>query len=198
MAGTKVLGASVGKGTSLLALFAVCAVGGYGAWRYTHPSPVAAPSTAPAIVQQPEVAPPALGPAPIPVESLPLDTERSPAALSKPREPSRARAVESPTAGHEEPAPAAEAPKALSELELVDLARRSIATDPRKTLALAQEHHKRFAGGPLSEEADFLEIEAMKRLGRFEEAKTLDERFRKRYPTSIHGQTVLVKPAPSP
>ena len=86
----------------------------------------------------------------------------------------------------------------MSESELVDLARRSVTTDPRKALALAQEHHRRFAGAPLSEEADFIEIEALKRLGRFEEARALDERFRKRYPTSIHGQTVQVRPAPSP
>jgi hypothetical protein len=73
-----------------------------------------------------------------------------------------------------------------------------VAADPRKALALAQDHHRRFAGGPLAEEADFIEIEATKRLGRFEDARALDERFRKRYPTSMHGQTVQVRPTPTP
>jgi hypothetical protein len=193
-AGAKVLGA--GKAATALALVVVSGVGGYAAWRWLEPSGSDSQNIAPATIVQP--APAAQTPEPIPIESLPLADPpfTGPSPSPKPREAARPRAVEPPAA---QPAPAAEPPKAqLSESELVDLARRSVASDPRKALALAQEHHRRFAGAPLSEEADFIEIEAMKRLGRFEEARSLDERFRKRYPTSMHGQTVTVKPAPSP
>jgi hypothetical protein len=196
-ASAKLFGA--GKVAALAA--AVAVVGGYGAWRWLRPSPSNVQNIAPAEIieptPEPAAPPPALPAAP--VERLAVDPEPAPApaaAPPKPRETARPKTVEPPV---QDP-PVVEAPKAqlASESELVDLARRSVASDPRKALALAQEHHRRFAGGPLSEEADFIEIEAMKRLGRFEEARALDERFRKRYPSSIHGQTVQVRPSPSP
>jgi hypothetical protein len=198
--GSKILGASYAKGVTFAIAVAVAA-GGYGIWRSVRSGE--APVThdiAPAILSQP-VAPPAER-AGIPVEQLPLDTapiDESVTTIAPVRP--RVRVVEAPLPApsvQESPAQV-EAPKGqLSESELIELARRSVAQDPRKTLALVQDHRRRFTGGPLSEEADFLEIESMKRLGRLEEARSLGERFRRRYPSSIHGQTVQVKPAPAP
>jgi len=195
-ASAKLFGAS--KATTL-AVAVVLTAGGYGAWRWLGPSRNDAKNMAPAAVAQPvpELVVPA-SPPPIPVEQLPLDTEPATETVApppRPREATRTRPAEPPA----REAPTVEAPKPqLSESELVDLARRLVMSDPRNALALVQDHHRRFAGGPLSEEADFVEIEAMKRLGRFEEARALGDRFRKRYPTSIHGQTVQVRPPPTP
>ncbi len=195
--GAKGLGA--GKIATLLAVAALVGAGGYGAWRHGHPSDPGTQNIAPAIIAQPEPAPAPQTPEPIPAPRLPLDTTppaaTGMAAPSKPREAARTRPVETPA-----PEPVAQPPQKakLSESEIVEFARKSITSDPRNALSLVQEHHRRFAGGPLSEEADFIEIEALKRLGRFEEARALDDRFRKRYPTSIHGQTVQVRPTPTP
>jgi outer membrane protein assembly factor BamD (BamD/ComL family) len=86
----------------------------------------------------------------------------------------------------------------MSEFALVEQARRSVAADPKKALALTEEHQRRFAGGPLSEESDFIAIEAERRLGHNDEARALADRFKKHYPTSMHGQSVTVPPLPKP
>jgi hypothetical protein len=198
-AGAHVLGAGVGKTTTIVALALVCAAGGYGAWRSLQRTSIAPPQVAAPSVAQPERAP---------ADDVPQSlAERAPApdthsiaraqAPAKSREPSRARPAE-PSVPSDNPI-AAPAPKQeLSEWALVDLARRSVTTDPQRAIALAQEHHRRFGGGPLSEEADFIEIEATKRLGRLDDARALEEKFHKLYPMSIHGRTVQVRPAPSP
>jgi hypothetical protein len=194
---TGVKGFGAGKTVTTLAVAALVGAGGYGAWLWLRPAPTPPQNIAPAVAAESEPAPELPAPPPIAVESLPQVVEPVPTGAAvpvKPREAMRVRPIEAPP----QETQAAEPPKGQSESELVDLARRSVASDPRKALALAQDHHRRFAGGPLSEEADFIEIEAMKRLGRFEEARALDDRFRKRYPTSIHGQTVQVRPSPTP
>jgi hypothetical protein len=190
-------GLGAGKVATLLSVAVLVGAGGYAAWRHWHASDPGTQNIAPAVRTQSDPAPALQPPEPIAAPALPLETPAPVAAPvpAKPREAVRSRPVEAPA--QETPAqPAAKAQ--LSESELVELARKSVTGDPRNALSLVQEHHRRFAGGPLSEEADFIEIEAMKRLGRFEEARALDDRFRKRYPTSIHGQTVQVRPAPSP
>ena len=201
-ASAKLLGAGFGKGATMLAVAAVCAAGGYGAWRALAPSSTATQNIAPAPVVQPLALP---AKEPIRVDQLPIDDTKAPgdvtpqSAASRPREATRARPIELPASNLAAEEVAAGSPKPqLSEWALIELARKSGPTDPRNALALAQDHHRRFAGGPLSEEADFIEIEAMKRLGRFEDARSLEERFRKRYPNSMHGQTVHVQPTPNP
>jgi hypothetical protein len=199
--GGKILGAGFGKGATILAVAVGCAAGGYGFWRSVRSGGTGVPDDiAPAPLSQP--AAPFANRTPIPVEQLPLETapvEESVTTIAPARP--RTHVVEAPLpvpSAQESPAQI-EAPKAeISESELVELARRSVAQDPRKALSLVQDHQRRFAGGPLSEEADFLEIESLKRLGRSEEARLLDERFRKRYPSSLHGQTVRIRPAPTP
>jgi hypothetical protein len=198
--GSKILGASYGKGATVLAVAVACAAGGYGIWRSVRSGAPVTHDIAPAPLSQP-AAPPAER-AGIPVEQLPLDTapiDESVTTIAPVRP--RVRVVEAPpsTPSTQEGPAQVEAPKGqLSESELIELARRSVVQDPRKTLSLVRDHRRRFTGGPLSEEADFLEIESMKRLGRVEEARSLYERFRKRYPSSIHGQTVQIRPAPTP
>jgi hypothetical protein len=198
-AGAHVLGAGAGKTTTIVALALVCAAGGYGAWRSVQRASIAPPQVAASSLAVLERSPADDVPQSV-VERAPApDTDsiaRAPVP-AKPREPSRARPAE-PSVPADNPI-APPAPKQeLSEWALVDLARRSVTTDPKRALAFAQEHHRRFSGGPLSEEADFIEIEATKRLGRLDDARALEEKFHKLYPMSIHGCTVQVRPAPSP
>jgi hypothetical protein len=198
--GARVLGAGAGKAT-VVALVALCAAGGgYGTVRWLRSSSSASHDIAPAprVETQPAVPPNA-----IPAPELPAEPARPEGAAAAPavrsREPSKSRAVEPAPPSRDEAAPQAEPPKQeVSEWALVEQARRSLASDPRRALALAEEHKRKFEGGPLSEEADFIEIEAQKRLGHADEARALSDRFRKRYPSSIHGQSVTVPPTPKP
>jgi hypothetical protein len=201
--GARLLGAATGKGATVIALAAVCAAGGgYGAYRWLGSSAPATHDIAPA--PRVETASPVPAVTAVPVEQLPTDNALTEGAAATPpvrqREPSKTRTIETTAANptHDDTASPTDAPKEMSEWALVELARRSLATDPKKALSLAEEHQKRFAGGPLSEEADFIEIEAVKRLGHADEARTLADRFKKRYPSSMHGQSVTVPPAPKP
>ncbi len=203
----RMLGSGVGRGATMLAVATVCAVGGYGAWRSLRPVPASPQNIPAAAVVQADVPLPAPAKDPISAGKAPFGSVRAepvaggaaPPAV-KMREPPHARPAELPAApslGETTIAPPPPKPE-LSEWALVDSARRSMATEPRRALALVQEHHRRFAGGPLSEEADFIEIEAMKRLGRLDEVRALEDRFHSRYPSSIHGQTIQMRPTPTP
>lgn len=95
-----------------------------------------------------------------------------------------ARVQEAPAAAEK---PAEKAPEAkLDEYELLWQARQKIHRDPAASLALLDDHAARFANGQLAPEREVLAVEALRALGRTEDAEARLRRFRTRYPGSIH------------
>ena len=91
--------------------------------------------------------------------------------------------------------PTEPAPKELSEVQLLFQARQSLGSDPAQTLRWIEQHERRFPSGRLVQEREMLAIQALRRLGRTEEANARSARFRERFPASIHGQRVETGPA---
>lgn len=77
-----------------------------------------------------------------------------------------------------------------SEAELLYAARASVETNPRQALKLVDEHRRRFPSGVLTQEREVIAIDALKRLGRSEEATERAERFKERYPDSAHRSKI--------
>lgn len=123
------------------------------------------------------------------------------AALPRPRpaaEASSRRAEEPGATASERPkAPPAEAG---DELALLERARTALASEPARTLALADEHVRRFQRPALAQERERLAIEALVRLGRHGEAEERARRFEETYPSSAHLARVraLVAPPAAP
>ncbi|HEY8944583.1 MAG TPA: hypothetical protein VIM73_09995 [Polyangiaceae bacterium] len=86
--------------------------------------------------------------------------------------------------------PRSRATSGASEVELLERARRALGSDPRRALALTQEHRARFPGGVLGQEREVIAIEALRRLGRSEEAGRRAGSFEQRYPDSAHRRSV--------
>jgi hypothetical protein len=63
-------------------------------------------------------------------------------------------------------------------------ARQSLARSPERTLALTAEHLRRYPRGILDQEREALAIEALAKLGRYEEARTRVRAFDQAYPGS--------------
>lgn len=79
-----------------------------------------------------------------------------------------------------------EGPVTWDEPKLIERARKALGSEPRRALALAQEHQRRFPGGALSVERDVIALEALARSGQTAEAKRRARAFEAKYPKSIH------------
>jgi hypothetical protein len=90
------------------------------------------------------------------------------------------------------PATRAPDPRAagLSEASLLDLARAELDRNPRRALALTEEHRRRFPSGALGQEREVIAIEALSRMGQTTEARSRGSDFERRYPDSAHRQKV--------
>jgi hypothetical protein len=88
------------------------------------------------------------------------------------------------------PPPRSRATSGVSEVELLERARRALGSDPRRALSLTQEHRARFPQGVLGQEREVIAIEALRRLGRSEEAERRAGSFEQRYPDSAHRRSV--------
>lgn len=73
-----------------------------------------------------------------------------------------------------------------AEHRLLSAARKALATNPGRTLALAQEHAQRFPNGVLAQERDVLLIQALEGLGDHADAAKRAQDFEERYPDSPH------------
>jgi hypothetical protein len=172
MPSTAMAGALAKAGLSRLALLGwgaggtVVASGVVLAVAFSQPSAPSAPSATvapPSAVVQPASKPMA---APVPEPAAELD------AAVAPNQPVR---------------PVKEAPAAVwDEPQLIEKARRALAADPRRALALAQEHQRRFPVGSLGVEREVIALEALARLGQTAEAKRRALAFEAKYPRSIH------------
>lgn len=74
----------------------------------------------------------------------------------------------------------------LNEVALLDSARSALATDPRRALALTQEHMRRFPHGALAQEREVIAIEALSRTGQMDAARSRGIEFARHYPGSAH------------
>lgn len=75
---------------------------------------------------------------------------------------------------------------AQSETQWLMKARRVLADDPAEGLRLADLHRQRFPSGSLAQERELIAIDALVRLGRYEEAHARVATFRSIYPRSAH------------
>jgi hypothetical protein len=111
------------------------------------------------------------------------DTE--PVVQATPAEVARpALAAEQPPA--EEPPARKVEPPPPDEFGLLWQARVKIRRDPAGALALLDAHAGRFANGQLAPEREVLAVEALRALGRTDEAEARLRGFRAKYPGSIH------------
>jgi hypothetical protein len=135
----------------------------------TKPTPVVAP--APDRHARPEILPPA------PSEQAVIAPSVSP-SVAEPAAtpPSTAKKAEKPSAKLGGP----------SEAELLESARRLLASNPGGALELAQQHRARFRGGVLAQEREVIAIEALRRLGRSAEADARADAFERAFPNSAH------------
>jgi hypothetical protein len=91
------------------------------------------------------------------------------------------------------PAPASKAPavaRSGNEAALLERARRALASDPKLALSLARRHEKEFPNGNLRQEREVIAIEALRRLGRSNEATHRADDFQHEFPNSAHGRSV--------
>jgi hypothetical protein len=74
----------------------------------------------------------------------------------------------------------------MDEVGLLERATRALGSDPQGALALTEEHARRFPSGALTQEREFVAIEALEALRRTGEASARIDRFRARFPGSAH------------
>jgi hypothetical protein len=119
---------------------------------------------------------PTPSPAPSPPAQAPEETSAAPSAP----------ASEGPAASAAHPTISPAFRPAESEAEFLERARGALAKSPAQALALANLHRSRFPGGVLAQEREVIAIEALKRLGRTEEATRRAADFARRYPGSAY------------
>jgi hypothetical protein len=200
-------GAAIGFKLLLVAAVAGAALGGLRyarSWRTASLTPT---TTAPSGIVAPSVTPRSNGPSPgattdnveeRAIVDLPrIEDPRRDVEDPFPREPSRKPVERSPIAAlptAATPEPSSGAPNAgafpndtaADEVALVDRASRTLGSDANAALRLAEEHAQRFPNGALTQEREFVAIEALKLLGRTAEANDRIDRFRVRFPGSAH------------
>ncbi|MFO0612904.1 MAG: hypothetical protein U0414_09965 [Polyangiaceae bacterium] len=109
-------------------------------------------------------------------------------------------AVALPSGGPSLAPSASTAPR--SEIDLLREAQSSAASSPAHALALCDEHARLYPSGALSEEREFIRIQALMAAGRVGEARSLADAFEARHPGSAHNVRLeeivgRAKPAPS-
>lgn len=78
----------------------------------------------------------------------------------------------------------------LEEAQSLERVRARVAADPAGALRSLAEHHQRFPRAQLAAEREYLTIDALKRLGRREEARARAQAFLARYPSSPYTAEV--------
>jgi hypothetical protein len=123
---------------------------------------------------------------PLPPPPAAVVVRPSPVSLAAPV--TAAEPVVAPEVAPVNPAPhvVKETPATWDEPQLIERARKALASDPRRALMLAQEHQRRFPAGALSAERDVIALDALARSGQTAEAKRRALAFEAKYPKSIH------------
>jgi hypothetical protein len=128
--------------------------------------------------------PPAASAAPPPRSSSPAARGAAPVEASAEATPPDAPAADalSPRAGS---ASATEA-EAETEVHLLQRAQSALGGNPASALALTDEHARRFAGGGLAQESEFIAVSALLSLGRGAEARARAARLLERFPSTAY------------
>jgi hypothetical protein len=117
-----------------------------------------------------------------PIEPPPV----TPPASESTETPSVQAPSEAPSAV-ERPAPRVERrSNAEIEADLLEKARAALGANPSHAFALTSEHKLRFPGGALAQEREVIAIDALRRLGKNEQAALRADQFAKNYPGSAH------------
>lgn len=119
------------------------------------------------------------------VSAVPAET---PATASAPAETAKPRVV-APSAPAKASAPNPKA-QLLEESRLLSAARAALSTDPKKALALTEQHRAKFPRGTLTQEREVIAIQALAKLGKQSDADRRADRFGKDYPDSAHKDRV--------
>jgi hypothetical protein len=86
----------------------------------------------------------------------------------------------------------APAPDPLAELQLLDRARRVMASDPARALVLSEEHRRDYAQGQFAEERELLAIEALIGLHKRDAAARRARAFERAHPNSVHAHRLAL------
>jgi hypothetical protein len=182
--------AGVGPHTLGIVAFVLGAVTGaalFAAMAGTHPPP-------PRVVYVDRPAPPVAAPAlqPPPATASPMTTMAPPPT---PEPPATRLATTWPAAPAQpaaaRPAAATHGSRLTEERILLDEARAGlIQGEPERAIERLDRHRVRFADGVLAEERDAMQVEALARAGRYDEARERASAFRARMPGSLFLPTV--------
>lgn len=129
-------------------------------------------------------------------ESVPAPPETSasvaPVPSAPPASSEGAEAVPAPSASsaasESASARAAATRPAETEAELLERARGVLASNPARALAITDQHRARFPAGVLTQEREVIAIQALKHLGRTDEAARRAADFARHYPNSAYGK----------
>lgn len=157
--------------------------------------PPARTETTPGPVATPSIVPPP--PAPTPAVALPTEEEAVPAeeevvVIDEDDAPKPHARKPGHTGGHKKKTAAAplSAQDAIEEASLISRARASLAGSPKQALALTTKAKRQFPGGMLGEEREAIAIQALAKLGRAEEANARGKRFLGAHTASPHAAAV--------
>ena len=78
-------------------------------------------------------------------------------------------------------------PTLADEVKLIDGAQRALQSEPRRALALVEEHARRFPDQLLEQEREVIAVAALVKLERKAEAAERAQRFLSRFPRSAHA-----------
>jgi hypothetical protein len=173
------LGALVGAAGTVAVMSVLSAVA-------SPPAPASSTSAAPVSVSAPRpAAEPALLPAPTPT---PANTQADASSDAPPTGSVRRSSPSSAPVASESPVPTPAADGLQQEIQLLEAARRQLSSDPGQAQRVLLEHERRFAGGQLRIEREFLLIDALVRLGRRGEAEARARVLEGQAPTSLYGE----------
>ena len=128
--------------------------------------------------------------APAPQSAAPVQSQ--PAAEVQPQPSAAPAPARVPTTTEAQPAPsvAKSSPSKPDEAALLEQARRALATDPQRALAITRRHQALYPHGVLVQEREVIAIEALRRLGREGQALDRANSFEQSYPDSAHRRAV--------
>ncbi len=173
--------------TAVAKVVGAVAIFGAGVWTGTLLERRHAPETPALVSPAPSVSSASPPPSAEVVPPVVASAPSVPSAAAAPIVHARPSSAPTPSgsASASAPAPAIGSPDLADERSLVEGARVALLRGrPFDALALAESHEKRFPGGELAEDRDFLRIRALRDAGKKEEATARAKAFLARYPKS--------------
>jgi hypothetical protein len=130
----------------------------------------------------------AASPDPVVKQALP---EQAPSAQAQSGAPPTEPAVAEPQPSSDAPAArkalGPSKPEANAELSVLQRARAALASDPARALRLSSGHARDYPNSQFAQEREVIRIEALRKLGREDEARKRGRDFSERFPDSAHG-----------